>query len=347
MKLFEKFKKALIHKENDAHEFEPLLAEIEHSPANPLGNTIFWIVISFILFTGLWMYFGKIDVVITARGLIIPEGEEKIVQSLDKGVVSKILVKEGDFVEKGRVLAVITPAEHEPNLELSQLREEEIKLNEQSAAVRNRSKIAKEKLARLESVKDIIPNSRYEEAYNEHIALKHELNSLIASLAQVQTRKKQLEHQIQTIKSPIDGYINELNIHTIGGVVTPAQELLTIVPKNTKLIIKTKVLNQDIGFIEKGMNASVKIDTYNFQKYGTIKGEVLVIGANSVEDKNIGQIYEVFIKPEDTILLVEGKEQSIKSGMSVTCEINIGKRRIIEFFIYPLIKYLDESIKVR
>lgn len=348
MKLYDKLKKYLfISKENDTHEFEPLLAEIEHSPTNPLGNTIFWIVISFMLFAGLWMYFGKIDVVISARGLIIPEGEEKVVQSLDKGVVSKILVKEGDFVEKGKVLAVITPAEHEPNLELSQLKEEEIKLNEQAAAVRNRSVVAKEKLARLESVRDIIPNSRYEEAYNEHVALKHELNSLNASLAQTRTKKEQLELQIQTIKAPIDGYVNELKVHTIGGVVTPAQDLLTIVPKDTKLLIKAKVLNQDIGFVEKGMNASVKIDTFNFQKYGIIKGEVLIVGANSVEDEKMGQVYEVFIKPENTILVVEGKEQSIKSGMSVTCEINIGKRRIIEFFIYPLIKYLDESIKVR
>ena len=72
-----------------------------------------------------------------------------------------------------------------------------------------------------------------------------------------------------------------------------------------------------------------------------------MVGANSVDDEKLGPIYEVFIEPQNTALMVEGKEQMIKAGMSTTCEINIGKRRIIEFFIYPLIKYLDESIKVR
>lgn len=347
MKIIDRLKKILLEKENDAHEFEPLLTEIEQSPANPLGNTVFWIVISFMLFACLWMYFGKVDVVVTSRGVIIPDGEEKIIQPLEKGVVSKILVKEGDFVQKDQVLTIITPAEHEPALELTQIKEEEIKLQEQLANAKSRYMIASDKLNRLEKVKDIIPQSRYEEALTEMTSLKHEKTSLEASLIQNKTKKEQLEKQIQTIKSPIDGYINELEIHTVGGVVTPAQKLMTVVPKDTKLKIKAKVMNQDIGFIEEGMDASIKIDTFNFQKYGIIKGTVVVVGVNSIEDEKMGQVYEVFVEPRNTTLIVEGKEQTIKTGMSVTCEINIGKRRIIEFFVYPLIKYLDESIKVR
>lgn len=347
MKIIDRFRKIFLHKENDAHEFEPLLTEIEQSPANPLGNTVFWIVISFILFACLWMYFGKVDVVVTARGIIIPDGEEKVVQSLEKGVVSKILVQEGDYVYRDQTLAVISPAEHEPGLELAQLKEEEIKLNEQFATVASRYSIAHERLARLETVKDIIPQSRYEEALSEATALKHEKTSLSASLIQVRTKRAQLEKLVQTIKSPIEGYINKLEIHTVGGVVTPAQALMTVVPKDVKLKIKAKVLNQDVGFVEEGMDVSVKVDTFNFQKYGIIKGKVLVVGANSVLDERLGQVYETYIQPENMVLVVEGREQSIKTGMDVTCEINIGKRRIIEFFIYPLIKYLDESIKVR
>lgn len=347
MKIFDRLKKMLLEKENDAHEFEPLLTEIEQSPANPLGNTVFWIVISFILFAFLWMYFGKVDVVVTSRGIIIPDGEEKIIQPLEKGIVSELYVKEGDFVKEGQVLTVITPAEHEPGLQLAQIKEEEIKLQEQLANAKSRYNIANDRVIRLDSVRDIIPQVKYEEALSEATALRHEKTSLEASLAQNRTKRQQLEKQIQTIKSPIEGYINELEIHTLGGVVTPAQKLMTVVPKDSKLKIKAKVMNQDIGFVEEGMDVSVKIDTYNFQKYGIIKGTVLVVGASSVEDEKMGQIYEVFIEPKNTVLMVEGKEQTIKTGMSVTCEINIGKRRIIEFFIYPLIKYLDESIKVR
>ena len=124
MKILDRLNRMFLHKENDAHEFEPLLTEIEQSPANPLGNTVFWIVVSFIFFACLWMYLGKIDVVVTSRGLIIPDGEEKIIQSLEKGIVSKILVKEGDYVYKDQTLAIVSPAEHEPGLELAQAKEE-------------------------------------------------------------------------------------------------------------------------------------------------------------------------------------------------------------------------------
>ena len=111
---------------------------------------------------------------------------------------------------------------------------------------------------------------------------------------------------------------------------------MTVVPKSAKKIIKAQVMNQDVGFIEKGMPVSIKVDTYNFQKYGILDGVVTIVSPNSIEDERLGPIYEV-----------EGKEQTIKYGMSTTNEIKIGKRRIIEFFIYPLIKYMDESIKVR
>lgn len=347
MNILNKIKDLFLHKADDAHEFQPLLAEIEHSPINPIGHTVFWLIVSFIFISSLWLYFAKIDVVVTARGFVIPDGEQKVIQPLEKGVVSKILVNEGDYVLAGQTLTVITPAEHEPALELAQLSEEEIKLKEKLASTNSQYLIAKSKLNRLEAVKDIITKDRYDDAYSQVVSYSHEIKSINASLEQINSRREQLQKQIQTIKSPIDGYVNNLKIHTIGGVVTPAQELMSVVPKDAKLQIKAQVLNQDIGFVEEGMDVSVKIDTFNFQKYGIIKGRVSVVGANSVLDEKIGYVYEIFITPENLTLMVEGKEQSIKAGMSATCEVNIGKRRIIEFFIYPLIKYLDESIKVR
>ena len=217
----------------------------------------------------------------------------------------------------------------------------------QIAATKIKLSIANDRKVRLESVKDIIAKSNYDEAVQTAATLAHELNSLEASYTELNNRKEQLEKLIQTIKAPIDGYVNKVEIHTIGGVVTPAQELMTIVPKDCELMVKAKVMNQDIGFIEEGMDVSVKVDTFNFQKYGILKGVVTIVGVNSIEDERLGPVYEVYVKPQNTTLMVEGKEQSIKTGMSTTNEINIGKRRIIEFFIYPLIKYLDESIKVR
>ena len=347
MKFMKKIIDTIIPKEDDSHEFKPVLAEIEESPINPIGNTMFWIIIVFIVIAALWMYLGKVDIVVTARGQIIPSGEEKVVQSLDKGVVTTISVKEGEYVREGQIVAIVSPAEHEPGLELNNLREEEVKVAEQLASDRVKYKIALENKNRLESVKDIIPQSRYDDASKEVTELSHNISALSASLAEIRNKRVQIEKQKQILKSPIDGYVNKILVHTIGGVVSPAEKIMTIVPKDASMQVKAKVMNQDVGFIEAGMPVSIKVDTYNFQKYGILDGVVTVVSPNSIQDEHLGDIYEVYIEPKNTTLMVEGKEQTIKYGMTTTNEIKIGKRRIIEFFIYPLIKYMDESIKVR
>ena len=343
MKLLDK----LIPKADDSHEFKPVLAEIEDAPINPIGNTMFWVIIIFMLIAALWMYFGKVDIVVTARGLIIPTGEEKVVQSLDKGVVTTIAVKEGEYVNKDQIVAIVSPAEHEPGLELNNLREEEARLSQQIAGDRAKLAIANSEKSRLASVRDIIPHSRYDSVAKETAELSHNIAGMSASLAEIRNKRIQIEKQKQMLKSPIDGYVNTIFVHTIGGVVQPAEKIMTIVPKDAKMQIKAKVLNQDVGFIESGMPVSIKVDTYNFQKYGILNGVVTVVSPNSIPDEHLGDVYEVYIDPKNTTLMVEGKDQSIKYGMTTTNEIKIGKRRIIEFFIYPLIKYMDESIKVR
>ncbi len=348
MKLLNKIKELILPKENDdSHEFKPILAEIEDAPLNPIGNTVFWLIFAFIIIAGLWMYLGKVDIVITARGQIIPNGEEKLVQSLDKGVVTTISVVEGEYVSKGQIVAIISPAEHEPGLELNNVREEEAKLQAELASNKARLVIAEDNRKRLQSVLDIIPQSSFDEALKEVNALTHEIKAQSAMLAELRNKRTQLEKQKQILKSPIDGWVNEIFVHTIGGVVTPAEKIMSIVPKDAPLTIKAKVMNQDAGFVEEGMPVSIKVDTFNFQKYGILEGVVTIISPNSVNDEHLGPVFEVYIEPKNTTLMVEGKEQTIKFGMTTTNEIKIGKRRIIEFFIYPLIKYMDESIKVR
>ena len=347
MKLFDIFKKIIQSETDDSHEFKPLLAEIEDAPMNPIGPTIFWLVVSFIVIAFCWLYFAKVDVVVTARGLVIPDGEEKFVQALDKGVVREINVKEGDYVKQGQIVAVVTPADYEPGLELKNLEYEEKGLREQLSGERTRLAIAMDTKNRLLSVQDLIPASRIEDTQKEITELTHDIGRLNAQLEEVQNKRKQIEGQKQELASPIDGYIGQLFIHSIGGVVAPTDKIVSVVPENTELIVKADVLNQDSGFVSAGMPVIVKLDTYNFQKYGVLNGEVTIVSPNSVEKEHIGRVYEIYVKPENKTLMVEGKEEHLKIGMTTTNEIKIGKRRVIEFFIYPLIKYLDESIKVR
>lgn len=205
---------------------------------------------------------------------------------------------------------------------------------------------------------------KVEEANKKIIEIEEEKNSFISQfkdtkyqeLQSIQKEQRNLQSQINAIKfqnqkqsivSPTDGYVAKLMINTIGGVVTPAEKLISIVPKDSPLIVKVNVLNQDIGFVKKDMLSKIKIDTFSFQKYGFFEGKIINVGNFSIEDEKLGAVYEVKIEPNGKTINVEGQERYLEAGMSVTAEIKVGKRRVIEFFIYPIIRYLDEGMSVR
>ncbi|HSA05765.1 MAG TPA: HlyD family type I secretion periplasmic adaptor subunit [Candidatus Gastranaerophilales bacterium] len=438
--------KKLFKRDDDSHEFKPLLVEIVDEPVSPLGRSMFWIIIGAMVFTVFWLIFGEIDIVITARGKIIPTGQVKIIQSIDSGVINALKVQEGDYVKQGEILMEIDPSITESaaeavgkNLTTLRLEEERIKSmiagkpfmpdstkyspieiemqqsiyrsaiqnhNDELSTKKENFNLIKEQMQslqvqrektseildsgldkqqRLEKVLDIIPKSNYEDSVNDNhsytakkMELEHKIeelkiqkkqtqqeisyitsrfkNNLLEQLTETQKKitdldasfkQREFVNKKQAIKSPVNGYVNKIIMNTIGGVVKPAQELISIVPENEPLVVSAKVLNKDIGFVEKDMPVSVKIDTFSFQKYGIIDGKVIVVGRDSIEDEEMGLVYEVKIEPLQKFLKVDGEEKAIEPGMSLVAEIKTGKRRIIEFFIYPLIKYYQEGISVR
>ena len=120
--------------------------------------------------------------------------------------------------------------------------------------------------------------------------------------------------------------------------------------KNKLGITEYKELNnaeKDIGFVKKGMNVQIKVDTFDFQKYGMIEGVVKKVSKDSIEDEKQGLLYDVYITPVTKTLRVDGEEQPILIGMGLSAEIKTGKRRIIEFFIYPIIKYWSEAVSIK
>jgi HlyD family type I secretion membrane fusion protein len=280
---------------------------------------MFWIIITLIFLTTLWLFFGKVDVVVTARGKIIPDGEIKIIQPLETGVIKDILVKEGDFVKRGQLLMEINPAVVDPALE----------------STKKLLNLAINKKARQEQVSDIIPREEY--------------NRTLAEIAELQAKVKETEFKStqQRLVSPVDGYVNTLLVHTIGGVVQPAEPILSVVPAEATLVAKVRVLNKDIGYIREGMPVQIKMDTFDFQKYGMIEGVVKKVSKDSIEDEKEGLIYDVYIKPLEKTLTVDGKPTEISTGMSLSAEIKVDKRRIIEFFIYPIIKNWSEGVSIK
>jgi hemolysin D len=149
------------------------------------------------------------------------------------------------------------------------------------------------------------------------------------------------------LKSPIDGTIQELVVTTIGGVVTPAQELMKIVPEGSAVEVEAQFLNKDIGFIHPGQSAEIKVDTFNFTKYGVIDAELSDLSNDAIQDEQLGLVYKARLTPSASALVINGKPINLAPGMSVTAEVKTGKRRVIEFFLSPLLRYKEESLGER
>lgn len=153
----------------------------------------------------------------------------------------------------------------------------------------------------------------------------------------------------QVLTAPISGTVQQLAVNTVGGVVNATQGLMTVVPKEGGIEVEAKVLNKDIGFLRIGMPVAVKLDAFEFTKYGSLDGVVQWVGADAIKDEQLGQIFPVRIVLKQTHLpvAVQGGHPEIRIGMSVTADVAIGKRKAYEYFLGPLLKYKNESLRER
>lgn len=167
-----------------------------------------------------------------------------------------------------------------------------------------------------------------------------------ASLAQ-EVVKAARHSEIQRLIAPVDGVVQQLAVHTLGGVVTPAQALMVIVPRDHPLEVDAWAENKDIGFISVNQPVEVKLDTFPFTTYGTIPGKVLVVSRDAVQVDKVGLVFAVRANLERSAIPVDGEPVPLLAGMSASVEIKIGERRLIEFFLSPLLRHARESLRER
>lgn len=147
--------------------------------------------------------------------------------------------------------------------------------------------------------------------------------------------------------APVDGTVQQLAVHTVGGVVPSAQPLMLIVPKENLVEVEASLENKDIGFVQEGQSAEVKIDAFEYSKYGTIPGRVTHVSRDAIQDDKKGLIYSAKVTLDKSSLGVEGKDTPLSAGMSVSVEIKTGERRVIEYVLSPLIQHRRESLHER
>ncbi len=168
------------------------------------------------------------------------------------------------------------------------------------------------------------------------------------SLHQQLMQAKDLDDR-QVLYAPASGQVQDLTMHTVGGVVLEAQLLMRIVPGDSPLEVEAWLPNQDIGFVQENDRAIIKVHTFPFTRYGTINATVTRISDDAVadnKDKN-RLFFGMSLLLEKNTLPVDGREVRLAPGMQVTVEIMTGERRLVEYFLSPLQKHLQESGRER
>ncbi len=431
-----------------ATEFLPAVLEIQQAPPSPIGRAIIWTILAAFTAGALWTTFGRIDIVATAQGKIIPSGYSKVIQPYEAGVIAAIHAQDGQAVRRGDVLieldSTLNVADrdrasneyHAAKVETARLRalienratfdapsdadqafvrlQQQLlrdQLAEYQAKVAAAQHLVDQRRAALEQTNEnlrrleaTVPmEAERAEAYKkllEHEAVtkmdflqaesqridkaqelagqkkklqqdraalaeaeKHyqalvsefqqtkqaELSVLetkAASLAQEVTKADQ-KAGLQRLIAPIDGVVQQLAVHTVGGVVTPAQQLLILVPQDHPVEVEAQVENKDVGFVREGQPVEIKVETFQFTLYGTIPGRVLTVSDDAASIDRVGLVYPTKVSMDRSTIDVEGRPVNLSPGMAVTVEIKTGQRRIVEYLLSPLLKSMKESLRER
>lgn len=229
-----------------------------------------------------------------------------------------------------------------PRMELLQLdrqiKEKETELNGVLSAIpRARSAIG-EANARINEVK----STAKAQSQTELSAKLIEMNAIKQGLAGLKDRKTRAD-----IKSPVNGYIKDLKVYTVGGVVQPGQEFIEIVPKDDQLLVEAKVNPKDIAFLYSEQPAIVKITAYDFAIYGGLKGKVVSISPDAVTNEEGDSFYLVQVLTEENALKRKGEVLPIIPGMVASVDILTGHKTVMEYLLKPFIKTLNNSLNER
>ncbi len=240
------------------------------------------------------------------------------------------------------IIKPLVDAGSAPELELIQLQQQiqqqRSELNQLKKSVPRAQSAIAEANARIEEVRQ----TAQAEAQSELATRLTELNEIRERLSGLQERKGRTE-----IRSPVDGTIQELTVNTVGGVVRAGEDLIKIVPEDDQLIIEAKVNPADRAFIFPGQDAVIKITAYDFSIYGGLKGELLDISADTIEDEQGNVFYRVRLRTYEKELKRKGEVLPIIPGMIASVDILTGKKTVMQYLLKPLRKTLDNAMNER
>jgi len=398
-----------------------------------------------------WANFAELEEVAVATGEIVPQGQVKVIQHLEGGIISQIFVVEGDTVEAGdpllqldrgisgsnreevqinldslilaraRLVAesqgtlLVFPEKvaarrpelvqaerhsyegHKLELESSitvlreQKRQRELDVRQiraQLTSTRNNLALTLERFVMSEDLlsEGLTPRIDHVQIKQEVEKLQGEMEELksavpraeagiteaearlneekqratriaLEELSDVQRRiagareklSRATEQVVRTqISSPIDGVVQSMRHHTIGGVARPGEPLLEIVPTQERMVVEAKLNPTDIGYVRVGQESIVKITTYDFSRYGGLKGRIVSISPDSHVDSATGKSYFRVIAETDKNYLGDSPgDLPIAPGMEATLDIRTGAKTVLQYLLKPVIKVKSEAFRER
>lgn len=204
-------------------------------------------------------------------------------------------------------------------------------------------------LASIEaSIQELVEQRRAVESEAQRAALLkvEELEKLVAALRQEQVKTDQVATQ-QVLSAPVDGEVQQLAVHTVGGVIKPGDPIMVIVPAGQSLEVEALVLNKDIGFVREGQGATIKVDSFPFTRYGVLEGEVTAVSDDAMQDERLGLVYAAHVRLARADMNIDGKQVPLSPGMAVSVEVLTGKRRVLDFVLSPVMQHVQESGRER
>ncbi|MDC7716538.1 HlyD family type I secretion periplasmic adaptor subunit [Vogesella sp. DC21W] len=224
-------------------------------------------------------------------------------------------------------------------------------LEKQQAKLEQRSDLAAQQ-SRAVEIQAAIQNQRQELAALSASFRSDALDQLRqaedqARQYQQDSSRSQQRQAWMTLTAPVAGTVQQLTVHTVGGVVTEAQPLLAIVPDKETLEVEAMVQNKDIGFVRVGQPVTVKVESFPYTRYGYLEGKVESISHDALQDEKRGLVYQARVRLPKTWLLVDGTRVNLTAGMVVSAEIKTGKRQVMDYFLSPLKANLAESNRER
>lgn len=207
---------------------------------------------------------------------------------------------------------------------------------------RNRLEEADASIMAAEKDRENLIAQTKQQTLEELLEARNKFQTAVITLRKAESREDR--HQL---RAPVSGTIQQLAVHTVRGVVSPAESLMVVVPDDVELEAVAKVQNKDAGFVATEQEAVIKIDSFPFTRYGKIDGKVKSISRDAIQDEDLGLVYEVRATLQTSEIFADGRMVKLTPGMTTSVEVKTGKRRIIEFLLSPVMKYGDEALRER